>query len=86
MQINYNTYPLENDVQPTYLTGYYWNAINVDTTSLTYPPGRHTIKIKAIIFNSKTFVIWGYTDETYSFVIAFTCLMTPTTTMTEINH
>jgi hypothetical protein len=54
--ITYHAKPLENGVVPSFAKNLGLNNFDIDTTSLTYGPGLHTLTISATI-DIKDFVI-----------------------------
>ena len=77
--------PEENGVLPPYIPFKTWNSFNIDTTSLTFAPGLHTITVKTFVM-PRSFVIDGFTDTSKIYNVAFTCLMTSSTSLTDINY
>ena len=72
---------------PPYVTNLGLDNFDIDTTSLVYGPGLHTLIINATV-DAKNFVISG-TDASQTFNVAFTCSvasMTSTTTLQDVLH
>ena len=70
--IYYDVDVLENGVVPPYVMNKVWNNFDIDTTSLAYAPGSHTVYIKVWVLDLD-FVISGFTDQSKTYNVVFTC-------------